>query len=123
MAKKVRTKPEESPEPAFEFPVFDEIAFVRHELELTYGMAFVVVLAIVAGILSALLTAATAPVAGAGLPILVGLAFVIATPIVYPRVRPAGRDYTRTDWAGLIALELFAWLGVWFLVAAALGSA
>jgi hypothetical protein len=117
VAKKVRTRPEEAEENKFEFPVFDERAFVDHELELTYGMVFAVVFAAFAGLLSGVVSL----VGGGGVPValavLVGLAVIVASPFVIPRLRTEASGYTKGDWAGLIALQFFGWLGLWFLIA------
>lgn len=121
MAKKVRSRPEESEEHRFEFPVFDEEAFIRHELDLTWGMAMAVVIAIVAGTLSALLSAA----GGAALPVVapvgLGILLIVASPFLYLRLRPSAESYTKGDWAGMVALEVFGWLGVWFLLISVIG--
>ena len=116
MAKKVRTRPEETEEYRFEFPVFDERAFIAHELEMTYGMLIAVVCAVFAGAFSAVVAWAggtTLPVAVAAI---VGLAVIVASPFVIRALRAAAREYTRGDWAGLIALQFFGWLGIWFLI-------
>jgi hypothetical protein len=122
VAKKVRSRPEETEESKFEFPVFDEKGFVHHELDLTYGMAFGVVMAAVAGVLSGVLSlvgGSSVPVVG---PIALGLVIIVFSPLLLPRLSPATSSYTKGDWAGVIALEFFAWLGLWFLIAGTFGT-
>jgi len=113
VAKKVRRKLEEEEAQAFEFPPFDEGAFVRKEFELGMGLALAGVIAIVAGFACWGLTVSGVPWWG---PFLVGLVFVAITPIVIGRVRPSTSIYTKGDWAGLIALVFFGWLALWFLL-------
>ena len=113
MAKKARRKLEEEEEAAFEFPVFDESAFVNKEFEMTYALTLAGVLAVVYGVLSWALT-----VLGLAwyvvLPI--GIFLVALSPFVIRRLRTKSSIYTKTDWAGLIALIFFAWLALWFVL-------
>jgi hypothetical protein len=113
VAKKVRRKLEEEEAAAFEFPAFDEAAFVRKEFELGMGLVLAGVLAIVAGFACWTLTVSGVPWWG---PFLLGLLFVAITPIVIGRIRPSTRIYTKGDWAGLIALVFFSWLALWFVL-------
>jgi len=113
MAKKVRRKLEEEEAAAFEFPVFDETAFVRKEFELGMGLALAGMLAVVAGLACWALTIGGLPWY---LPFLLGLLVVAVTPILIGRVRPSTSIYTKGDWAGLIALVFFAWLALWFVL-------
>jgi hypothetical protein len=122
VAKKVRKRlEEEAAENAFEFPEFDEGAFIRHEFEQTWAMAFAVVVAVALGVVSFVLDRA---LAGFSQPALQGLApaalslgVVGFSPFLLQRLRNGAKDYTRGDWAGLIVLEIFLWLGLWFLLA------
>ncbi len=113
MAKKVRRKLEEEEAAAFEFPVFDEVAFMRKEFDLGMGLALAGMLALVAGFASWALTVSGVPWWG---PFLLGLLIVALTPVVIGRIRPSTHIYTKGDWAGLIALVFFAWLAVWFVL-------
>ncbi|HEV2316982.1 MAG TPA: hypothetical protein VGV89_05340 [Thermoplasmata archaeon] len=122
MAKKVRSKPEDTEESKFEFPVFDEKAFIVHELELTTGMALGLTFAVVAGLLSALLSIFGGTSLTLGAPIAVGILVVVASPFLFMTLHPATREYTKTDWAGVIALEVFTWLGLWLLLAGIIGT-
>jgi Na+/H+-dicarboxylate symporter len=121
MAKKVRAKPEPVEESRFEFPVFDERAFISHELELTYGMAFGIVLSVLAGLLSAWITLNVGSAIPVATPVVIGVGIMVATPLVFPRLRASAADYTKSDWAGVLALEFFAWLGLWLLIAGMMG--
>jgi hypothetical protein len=113
MAKKVRTRIEEKETPSFEFPVFDEKTYVRHELELTWATVIVVAVAILLGILSYLVARTGLPAAIAAV---VGVVGIVASPPLVQRIRESAGSYTKGDWAGLIAVELFLWLGIWFML-------
>jgi hypothetical protein len=120
MAKKVRQKPEATEESRFEFPVFDERAFVHHELELTTGTILALLWAVIAGVLSGVLSLLAG---GAGndlflaLALVVGIAVVASSAVIFPRLHDSVDSYTRGDWAGLFMLEIFGWVGLWFLIA------
>jgi hypothetical protein len=113
MAKKVRRKLEEEEEAAFEFPVFDEMAFVTKEFELTTALALAGVFAVLLGIVSWVLTTS-----GLGWYIVLplGIFLLAVTPFVIRRLRVKSSTYTKGDWAGLLALEFFAWLALWFVL-------
>jgi len=113
MAKKGRRRLEEEEAAAFDFPVFDEVGFVTKEFELAWAVA-------VAGVLTVLLGALSWALSHAGLNwwevFLVGLLGLVASPFVIQRLRPLSDQYTKGDWAGLIALEFFGWLALWFVL-------
>ena len=113
MAKKARKKLEEDAEPAFEFPEFDVRKFVHHEFEQSSASIFAIVVAVV-------LSLASFGLSYLGIlaivPLLVGLAGIVFSPFVLQRIRPKAVEYTKGDWAGLIVIELFGWLGGWFLL-------
>ena len=114
MAKKVRQKLEEDEAARhFEFPVFDEPKYLKHEFEQTSATLIAFALAVGLGALAFLVT-------WAGLPALlaaaISLVFIIFTPWLVRRIRAAASEYTRGEWAGLILLEIFGWLGFWFLL-------
>ena len=111
MAKKVRRKPEE--ETQFEFPSFDEAAFVAKEGEMSRAMVLASLIAVVLGAVSWALTEAGVPWWG---PLLLGFAGLVATPVVIGRARRQSSTYTKGDWAGLLALTFFAWLALWFVL-------
>jgi len=113
MAKKVRKKLEEEQAPAFEFPVFDELAFADKEFEMTYALLTVTMLTIGLGILTWALT-----VAGLLWFIVfpLGLLVLALSPFLVRRLRSKSSLYTKGDWAGLLALEFFGWLALWFVL-------
>jgi hypothetical protein len=113
MAKKVRRKLEEEEEAAFEFPTFDEVAFVAKEYELTYGLAFASGITIFMGILSWALS-----VSGFYWFVVfpLGILLLVASPYIIRTLHAKSSIYTKGDWAGLIALEFFGWLALWFVL-------
>jgi hypothetical protein len=113
VAKKVRRKLEEEEAASFEFPVFDEVAFVTKEYELMGGLIFASIIAVLLGLLGWALYVAGLPWYP---PFLLGLAGLIASPYIIRRFRARSTLYTKGDWAGLIALEFFGWLALWFVL-------
>ncbi len=114
MAKKVRQKLEEADQArAFEFPTFDEPKFLSHEFEQTMATLLVFGFSLGLGALSFLVTWSALPglVAAA-----ISLMIVVFTPWIVQRIRPLASQYTRGEWAGLLLLEIFGWLGFWFLL-------
>ena len=113
MAKKVRRKLEEEEEAAFEFPTFDEAAFATKEFELTWALTLAAVLSVLLGTLAWALSVV-------GLfwyevfPL--GVVVIAISPTVIGRLREKSSLYTKGDWAGLIALEFFTWLALWFVL-------
>lgn len=114
MAKKARRKAQEAAEPAFEFPVFDSQSFLSHEFEMTTATTIALFVAIGLGLLSWALSVVGFPWFA---PVLISLGIVVAVPFVLPRIREAAKTYTKGDWAGLFLMEIFGWLGFWFLFA------
>jgi len=113
MAKKVRRKLEEEEAAAFEFPVFDEVAFVDKEFEMTTALALAGAFTVLLGVLGWALTVSGLPLYAA---FPAGLVVLIASPFVIRRLRAKSSIYTKGDWAGLIALEFFGWLALWFVL-------
>lgn len=111
MAKKAKRKIEEEEVSKFEFPVFDEHAYIAHELQLTWATLIAFGVAVMAAVLSAVVGLSLAPIAG----LAIGIALVIANPLLIRSVLPKSSDYTKGDWAGVIAITFFGWLGLWFL--------
>jgi len=114
VAKKVRRKlDEEAEEKAFDFPVFDEAGFAAKEFELTTGVVLAGAIAVLLGILAWYCTTS-------GLPWYVPfpLAFlaVLVSPWLLQRLRTKSKVFTTGDWAGLVALEFFGFLAVWFVL-------
>ncbi len=113
MAKKVRAKLEEEEQArAFEFPQFDEPKFLRHEFEQTFATLIAFGFALGLGALSFLVSWAALP---GLLAAAIALVVVVFSPWLIQRVRREAASYTRGEWAGLVLLEVFGWLGFWFL--------
>jgi hypothetical protein len=113
VAKKARRKPDEDEEfRSFKFPEFDEKRFLTHEMEQS-------LVAILAMAIALLLAAVSLFLDHAGLyfvaPI-VGIAVIAFSPYLILQVRTPSVPYTKGEWAGMLALEIFAWLGLWFLL-------
>lgn len=114
MAKKARRKLEEAAEPPFEFPVFDVQTFLRHEFEMTTATTISLLVAVLLGILSWALVLVGLPWFA---PVLIAIAIIVLLPFLLTRLREEARTYTKGDWAGLFMMEIFGWLGFWFLFA------
>ncbi len=113
MAKKVRRKLEEEEAAAFEFPVFDEVAFVTKEFELMGAVIVACTITILLGLAGWALTVSGIPWF---VPFLIGIVAIIFSPSLIRRLRVRSKLYTRTDWVGLLALEFFGWLALWFVL-------
>ena len=113
MAKKVRRKLEEEEAAAFEFPVFDELAFAAKEFELTSAVALAGIVTVLLGILGWVMT-----VAGINgwVPFGLGLLVIALSPMLIGRLRAKSTLYTKGDWAGLIMTEFFGFLALWFVL-------
>jgi hypothetical protein len=113
VAKKVKRKLEEEEQAAFEFPVFDDAAFVKKEFKLAEGLAIAVLIAVVAGFLAWAVTVAGGPWWGSfGL----GILLSALSPVLIGRVQPSSTMFTKGDWAGLIFLVFFGYLAIWLLL-------
>jgi hypothetical protein len=112
MAKKARRKVEEAAEPPFEFPVFDSKAFLAHEFEMTTATTVALIVAVLLGLLSLTLGLVGLPWF---VPVVLALAVIAAVPVVLPRIHEAAATYTKGDWATIFLMEIFGWLGFWFL--------
>ncbi|MCI4336113.1 MAG: hypothetical protein L3K17_02820 [Thermoplasmata archaeon] len=114
MAKKVLKKLEEDDEYRhFEFPPFDEAKFLAHEFEQTSATVIAFLLAIVLGVVSYLVTRTPLGALG-GLGAAVVL--IVTTPWIVQRLRPQSTEYTKGEWAALLLMEIFGWMGIWFLL-------
>jgi len=113
LAKKVRRKLEEEEAASFEFPAFDEAAFAEKEFELTYALLLACVITILIGVVSWALSAS-----GVYWYVVfpLGLVVLVASPYIIRQLRRKSSIYTKGDWAGLIALEFFGWLALWFVL-------
>ena len=110
MAKKVRRKPEDEG-PTFQFPEFDEAAFVAKESELAGGLIFGIVVTVLLGAVSWGITrAGQAWWMAFG----IGVLGIALSPFLIARLRPRSDLYTKGDWAGIILFEFFGWLALWF---------
>ncbi len=119
MAKKVRPKAADATpaEPSFQFPVFDEKAFVTKEYEVTLGMVVTGLLSVVVGIASWAVTAALASFSDAWvLSVLIGFAGLLGLHPLVNSLHPRAHVYTKGDWAGLMAVVFFGWLAIWFML-------
>ncbi len=114
MAKKARRKLEEEEEAKFEFPEFDVRAFVTHEFEQYYATLIAFGFGVLLGLLVYLIGLAKLPVE---VPVLAGVAGTVAAVLAIREMRPASWDYTKGDWASLVVLVFFSFLGVWLLLA------
>lgn len=120
MAKKVRKRPEDDEAHKFEFPPFDEKKFLVHEYEQTIATLTAGALAVLIGLVSWVLTVKGLPWFA---PAVVGVAVLVLTIPLLQRIRPLYTVYTKGDWAGVIAIEFFGWLGLWFVLLNIVGSA
>jgi hypothetical protein len=118
VAKKARRKLEEEDEVhTFQFPPFDETAFLAHEFEQSRatGIAFGIALGL--GAISYLIDRANLGGFLIVLPVVVGLGVIAFSPYLFQRLRPnTAPEYTRGDWASLLLMQIFGWLGFWFLL-------
>jgi hypothetical protein len=113
VAKKARKKLEEEEAAAFEFPVFDEKGFATKEFELGQGLLLAGIITLAIGVASwALSVLRLTPY----VPLALGILVIAASPFVIRRFRNLSTLYTKGDWAGLIAMEFFGWLAIWFLL-------
>ncbi len=113
MAKKVRRKLEEEEAASFEFPVFDEVSFMTKEFEL---MGAVVLASLIAVLLAIVGWAFTEAGINGWVPFGLGILGIAGSPFLLRRLRARSQLYTKGDWAGLIALQFFAWLALWFVL-------
>jgi hypothetical protein len=113
MAKKVRKRLEEEEAAAFEFPVFDEVAFVTKEFEMMGAVLLAGGIAIVLGVIGWVLSVSGLSV---WVPFGLGILGIVLSPYVIQRVRRRSSTYTKGDWAGLLAVEFFGWLALWFVL-------
>ena len=114
MAKKVRRKPdEEAEEKAFDFPVFDESAFAQKEFRLTWAVSLGSAVAVVLGLFAWFCTSQQL---GWYVPFPVAFVLVLLSPWYLGRLLSGSSTFTKGDWAGVVALEFFGFLAVWFVL-------
>ncbi|MFI5418553.1 MAG: hypothetical protein ACHQ2Y_06635 [Candidatus Lutacidiplasmatales archaeon] len=118
MAKKAKRKLEADEEVrSFTFPEFDVPKFLRHEFEQSAATALAILFALVSGVASFGVDRASLPsVLSSVLPVAIGVALLVAAPFIILKIRSQSGEYTKGDWAGIIVTQLFAWLGIWFLL-------
>jgi hypothetical protein len=114
MAKKARRKLEEDEEyNSFQFPEFDDGKFLAHEFEQTYATAIAFAIVGIMAVVSYLVDRSTAPPVIA---VVAAIAILVVAPFLIQRLRPLAGEYTKGDWAGLIVMMVFGWLGLWFVL-------
>ncbi|MGI0054449.1 MAG: hypothetical protein ACREBZ_01855 [Thermoplasmata archaeon] len=114
MAKKVRqVDDEQEKEPSFDFPVFDEHAYVAKEYEVSFGMVLAGLMALGVGALS---WVATSSGISWAVGVVLGFMGMIGVVPAVQAVHPRSHVYTKGDWATMIAVVFFGWLAVWFLL-------
>jgi hypothetical protein len=114
VAKKVRRKPdEEAEEKAFDFPVFDEAAFADKEFRLTWGIALGSTVAVLLGAFAWFCTSVQL---GWYVPFPIAFLLVLLSPWLLGRAVRGSTKFTTGDWAGIVALEFFGFLAVWFVL-------
>lgn len=120
MAKKVRRKPEEDDEVhSFKFPEFDERKFLDHEYDQTRATIVAFLFSVLVAFVSFGLDRAGVWL---GLAPLAGIALIAASPFVIREFKSEKVEYTKGDWAALILMELFGWLGIWFVLGNVFGA-
>jgi hypothetical protein len=120
MAKKVKKKLEEDDEyKAFHFPEFDVRGFIHHELEQTSANVVAFFLAIGMSVVSWYLTFYGMGIglgsAFSAIAIIVGILGAVSLPFLIRWLREKSTEYRTGDWAAIIALYIFLWLGLWSL--------
>lgn len=120
MAKKKQLK-EEAKYKEFQFPEFDVRGFILHELEQSYATTFALLFALAIGALSWRVTLLGLGSSIGVLPfslgcIGLGIAGAILMTLVVRHLRaPKSGEYRKGDWASLVAVYVFLWLGTWAL--------
>jgi len=114
VAKKARRRlDEQAEENAFDFPVFDETAFAAKEFQLTGAVVASGGLALLLGALSWFCTSQHL---GWYVPFPIAFLIVLLSPWFLGRLLTGSTLFTKGDWAGLLALEFFGFLAVWFVL-------
>lgn len=121
MAKKVKKKVEEDEDyKAFSFPEFDVVGFIEHELEQTSATMLAVIMAVTVAIVSWRLSLyGFSSGLSTGLTVIdlvIGIGGAVMLPFLVLRLREKATDYRKGDWATLIAVYFFMWLGLWSLL-------
>lgn len=91
--------------------------FIAHEVEQTFATGFALIVAVLLGAVSFAIDKAIGGTSfGPFVPIPVGIAVIVLSPWLLQRLRTGKPEYTRGDWATVILMELFGWLGIWFVL-------
>lgn len=121
MAKKVKKRMEEdNPYTKFQFPHFDAVGFIEHELEQSYATLLSFTTGIAAGLGAWALTRYGMSSALGVLPfslfaLVLGVVGAFGLVYLIRLFRPKWEEYRRGDWASLIMVYVFFWLGLWAL--------
>lgn len=121
MAKKAKKKLEEDDDyKAFHFPHFDVVEFIHYELEQTSATVMAVVAALAVALLSWGLTVygmgIQLEVAFALVSLMIGFVVMGLFPFLVRWAREKAPTYRTGDWATLLLIYLFLWLGIWNLL-------
>jgi di/tricarboxylate transporter len=122
MAKKVKKKMAEEEKIAkFSFPHFDVVGFIEHEMEQSYAtllsLACALALAVVSWRLTLAGEASSLPLLAYSLGALaLGFGGAVGMVFLIRYFRPKSEEYRKGDWATLIMMYLFLWLGLWALL-------
>lgn len=112
MARKKRKKEEDV---EFKAPKFDEVAFMKKEMEGAKAALVTIGYALVLGLLSYVLTVLF-PGWGAPLAAFIGFLALYGLRYLYPIMRLDTAKFERRTWLGNGAIFLFAWLAFWVLL-------
>ncbi len=121
MAKKARKLLETKEEfEQFQFPKFDEGKFILYELEQSSATLFSIALAVLVALATWQLTLyglgqGAGTIFGA-ISVVIGIGVGILLPFLIRAVRELSATYKKGDWAMLIILYLFLWLGLWTIL-------
>lgn len=112
MAKKRKAKEERKEEPEFEFPEFDEVKFMSHEIRdtkanfIAFGFAMLMVLA--SYLVGRYISFAVA--------FIIGLFGMAALKFVFDGIKLDLEEFGKKEWLGVIAVYFFSWLAIWILI-------
>lgn len=113
MAKKVRKKPDELEEyRSFHFPEFNEGQFLTHEFDQMSGTLASIAIAAGLGVASFFISHIGIPY----VPIVLAIVVVFFSPMLIRRIHRPTTPFTKGEWAGFFLMEIFGWLGIWFLL-------
>lgn len=121
MAKKAKQKlDEEEKAKAFKFPEFDVPAFLNYELEQTWAMLIALMFSIAMIIVAWRVTLYGLSIGQGGvyggISLVLGIFVAVVMIDTIRRIRPKASEYRKGDWAMLIMLYLFLFLGIWALL-------